>query len=72
MVSLRKRGLVERHWTQISEKVGFEVLPKEGFTFQKALDMGLMTHVDICVDIGERASKEYNIEQGLNSMKAMW
>ena len=57
MVSLRKKGLVERHWTQISEKVGFEVLPKEGFTFQKALDMGLMTYVDVCVDIGERASK---------------
>lgn len=28
--------------------------------------------MDVCVDIGERASKEYNIEQGLNSMKAMW
>jgi dynein heavy chain len=27
MVSLRKKGLVERHWKQISDKVGFEVLP---------------------------------------------
>lgn len=72
MVSLRKKGLVDRHWKQISEKVGFEVYPTEGFTFAKALDMGLMQNVDVCVEIGERASKEYNIEVGLNSMRTMW
>lgn len=61
MVSLRKKGMVERHWKQISEKVGFEIAPAEGFTFSKALEMGLMHHVDVCIEVGERASKEYNI-----------
>ena len=57
MVALRKKGMQERHWSQISSKVGFEVLPGEGFTFSKALDMGLMNHSDVCVEIGERAAK---------------
>jgi len=27
MVALRKKGMTERHWDQISQKVGFEVKP---------------------------------------------
>lgn len=52
MVSLRKKGMVERHWKQISDKVGIEIAPVEGFTFNKVLEMGLMTHVDTCVEVG--------------------
>jgi len=37
MVALRKKGMQERHWQQISAKVGFEVQPTEGFTFSKVL-----------------------------------
>ena len=59
MVALRKKGMKERHWKQVSDSVGFEVRPTEGFTFTKLLDMGLMAHVDDCVEIGERAGKEY-------------
>jgi len=62
----------ERHWQAVSEKVGFEVRPTEGFNFQKVLDMGLMTHVDSCVLIGEKAEKEFNIENMLNSMYEKW
>ena len=72
MVALRKKGMVERHWNQISQKVGFEVAPTEGFTFSKVLDMGLMKHSDVCVEVGERASKEYNIEVGLDEMESIW
>jgi dynein heavy chain, axonemal len=49
MVALRKKGMVERHWSQISAKVGFDVAPTEGFTFSKVLDMGLLKHSDVCV-----------------------
>ena len=45
---------------------------EEGFTFRKLLDMGLIKHVDACVDIGEKASKEYNIETMLNEMWGIW
>lgn len=33
MVALRKPGMFDRHWKQISEKVGFEVKPNDDFTF---------------------------------------
>ena len=54
MVGLRKQGMKPRHWQQISEKVGFEIYPDEGFTFQKVLDKDMMGHVDLCVEVGER------------------
>lgn len=33
MVALRKKGMKDRHWEQISERVGFTVKPDEGFNF---------------------------------------
>lgn len=72
MVSLRKKGMKDRHWQAISDKVGFDVRPTEGFTFQKVLDMGLLSHVDTCVDVGEKAEKEFNIENMLNDMYEKW
>jgi dynein heavy chain len=38
------------------------VKPTEDFTFTKLLDMGLMDNLETCIEIGERASKEYHIE----------
>ena len=62
MVALRKEGMKERHWNAISSGAGFKVDPNiEGFCFQECLNMGLIKHVDLCVDVGERASKEFNI-----------
>lgn len=58
MVALRKEGMKERHWKAISDGVGFTVDPNvEGFNFQECLNMGLIKNVDLCVDVGERASK---------------
>ena len=72
MVALRKEGMKDRHWDQISQKVGFDVHPDEYFCFQKCLDLGLMKSLDICIEIGERAFKEYGIENGLKKMYAEW
>jgi dynein heavy chain len=66
MVALRKNGMKKRHWEQISEKVDMKVEPDENFTFQQALDMGLLAHSDICCEIGEKASKEFQIETMLD------
>ena len=71
-VSLRTQGMKERHWNAVSEKVGFEVKPFEGFTFHNCIEMDLQKYVDICVDIGERAGKEYNIETSMSKMKKDW
>ena len=72
MVALRKEGMKHRHWAQISQKVGFDVYPDEEFTFQKALNLGLLDHLEACSEIGERAFKEFGIENGLKKMYGEW
>lgn len=42
MVALRKNGMKERHWEQVSNKMGFSVVPDEDFTFTKLINMGLL------------------------------
>jgi hypothetical protein len=49
-----------------------EVRPSEDFTFARALSMGLMRHVESCVDTAEQATKEFNIENSLNEMARGW
>lgn len=72
-VYLRKDGMVERHWKQISDKVGFEVYPtEEDFSLSKLVDMGMVEHAQVCEDVGERAAKEYHIEKSLKKMKSDW
>jgi dynein heavy chain len=58
--------MTERHWNEITKRVGFDVRPVEGFTFTKILEMGLMDTVDVCVEVGEKAGKEYMIETMLD------
>jgi dynein heavy chain len=66
MVALRKEGMKERHWQQISDKVNFVVKPTgDEFCFQDILDMNLLEHSEMCCEIGERAEKEFNIENML-------
>jgi dynein heavy chain len=62
----------ERHWDMITAKVGFEVKPHDGFTYQECMDMKLVDYTDIIVDVGEKAGKEYNIETSMASMKEQW
>ena len=67
MVALRKQGMKERHWTELKNRINFvKPQPESEFTFTKVLEMGLMTHVDICVEVGEKAQKEFMIETMLD------
>jgi len=56
----------------VSEKVGFDVKPAEGFTYAKCMEMKLTEFTDELVDIGEKAGKEYNIEVNMAKMKEEW
>lgn len=49
--------MLDRHWTEISKRMGFEVKPTPDFTFTKVLEMGLLKEIDYCVEIGEKAAK---------------
>ena len=73
-LSLRKKGMVDRHWDQISNAMGFDIRPVEGeeFNLQLCVDKGLLKEVDLCEEVGEKAFKEHNIEVTLKKMKADW
>ena len=71
-VALRKEGMKDRHWDQITEAVGFELRPEEGFTLTTVVERGMLNHVDVAEEVGEKAFKEYNIEKALAKMKADW
>ena len=47
-VALRKPGMKGRHWDQITNKVGFEVRPHEGFTLTTVIEMGLKKWEEFC------------------------
>ncbi|CAD8156782.1 unnamed protein product [Paramecium pentaurelia] len=73
LVALRKQGMKERHWLELKNRIGFvKPQPESEFTFTKVLEMGLMQNVDICVEVGEKAQKEYMIETMLDQMETMW
>lgn len=71
-VALRKEGMKERHWDAISEKVKFDIRPVEGFTLTSVIDAGMLKHIDVCEEFGEKAYKEYHIEKSLNKMMGDW
>lgn len=73
-LSLRKKGMVDRHWDQISSAMGFDIRPVEGeeFNLQFCVDKGLLKEVELCEEVGEKAFKEHNIEVTLNKMKSDW
>jgi dynein heavy chain len=71
-VALKRDGMKDRHWEAISAQVGFEIKPDDNFNFTKVLEMGLMDHLTLCEEIGEKASREYAIETMLNKMVSQW
>jgi len=71
-VALRKEGMYERHWDQVSEGVGFDIRPTENFTFTTVIEKGLEKHIPLCEEVGEKASREYTIESLLKKMQEDW
>jgi hypothetical protein len=70
--ALRNPGMRERHWLQVSEKLGFEFVMDESLTFTKCLELRLQDHIDAIVKVGEFAAKEFQIEEALNDMERQW
>jgi dynein heavy chain len=62
----------ERHWKTISDNLNLPVQPSPEFTLTKALDMGLLHHIDIIQEVSELASKEFGIEMALKKMQQEW
>ena len=71
-VALRKDGMKDRHWDQISAKVGFDIRPKEGFTLTSVIESNMLSNIELCETVGERAYKEFHIEKSLTKMQGDW
>ena len=41
----------------MSERINKDIYPDSEFTFSKALDMDLMKHAEVCIEVGEKATK---------------
>ena len=71
-VALTKRGLTDRHWKELFEKTGIDCTPKEGFTFKIIVDKGMQKYIEICSEVGEKAYREYNINEQLETIEKKW
>eukprot|EP00435_Cladocopium_sp_Y103_P015241 s2361_g3.t1 len=65
-------GLRQRHWSEISNVIGFEMGPDPTMTLNKALDVDIGAYVQKISEISESAAKEYQIESGLEGMIKEW
>ena len=72
LVALKREGMAERHWAEISNEVGKEITPykpivgsskKTTFNLNYLINEGLMDKLQFCINIGEKAYKEFEIEK---------
>ena len=70
--ALKKDGIKDRYWEQLSSDIKFEVKPTKNFTFHNMINLNLVKHMGTCEYIDEKASKEYTIELELAKMKGKW
>lgn len=70
--TLFNQGMRERHWTQVSEIVGFPLRPDDDMCLSRLIDMNLDAHVAKFEGISEAASKEFSLEKALDKMKTEW
>ena len=70
---LRQPGLKDRHWTEMSKELGFEVRPNATLTtMHDVYNLELQYHQETIMKISEIAMKEYQIEEQLFGMKKEW
>lgn len=72
ITALRNPGLRDRHWTQMSERIGFPVKADASFSVTRALHLELQNHLVTIEEVSEYASKEFSLERTLDKMQADW
>ena len=53
----------DRHWSDISKNLGFEITPDDNFTLSKVIELRLSDYLEMIQKVAESAAKEYQIEQ---------
>lgn len=62
----------ERHWKQISDLVGAEVIHDPETSLADMVEQGVHVFSTQLEEIEQYASKEYSLERALNKMKEEW
>jgi dynein heavy chain len=71
-MALTKKGLMQHHWQEILEKTGIDCTPREGLTFKQITDGGMLKHLEVCQDVGEKAYREYILAEQLDKLEKIW
>lgn len=71
-IALTRKGYSDRHWAEIQQKTKIDCKPREGFTFKHILDDGMLKHLETCIDVGEKASRECMIGESLELIERKW
>lgn len=71
-IALTQKGYDKRHWVEIYNKTGIDCTPRENFSFNDILKKGMLDNLNFCQDIGEKASKEYQIGATLDVIEKKW
>lgn len=75
LVALKREGMSDRHWELISSKIGeVTINPKntDNFNFKYIISLGLLEQKAFCIEIGERASRENEIEKAMKKICDKW
>ena len=70
ITKLRHPGIKTKHWEQISNIVGFKVMPSMELTLEDFLNLDLERWQDEISEIAAVAAQEYNLESSLDQMDA--
>ena len=65
-------GIRARHWTLMSDIIGFDITPNSGSSLRKILKLNLDEHMDKLEEVSVAATKEHALETELKEMKAQW
>jgi dynein heavy chain len=69
---LCNQGMRDRHWSQISDVVNFDLKPDKHTSLTRVLDMGIDKYLDKLMEIGEAASRQHAIEKAMAGMREEW
>lgn len=70
--AIRNPGMKERHFKELSEKIGFEIVITPELTFENLLEFDILQFDEVIREISETATKEYAIEEAMIKMRTDW